>query len=296
MSAVSYRSIEVPVEGGNLHVGVWGEQGPVIFCSHGITANHISFAGLAEQLGSQCQIIAPDHRGRGNSRDISGPWGMDRHADDIVAVLDHLDIPAVDLLIGHSMGGFIGVVTKARYPQRIKQLMLVDGGLPLMDSVPASVSSEDLIESVIGPAMRRLDLTFESVDDYLAFWTKHPAFNAPFDEATKRYFEYDLCGEAPALKPGVNKAAIICDTESQLIDDLVARSAAAIDEPITFVWAPRGIMNDAPLYTEERLEELQQRYPNIHRCDADDVNHYTVVVSPSGAVQLAEKVRRQLAA
>lgn len=296
MSTASYRTISVPVKGGLLHAGIWGSEGPVIFCSHGITANHISFAGLAEQLAGQCQIIAPDHRGRGNSREINGPWGMESHADDIMAVLDYLQLPAADLLIGHSMGGFIGVVTKARYPQRIKQLMLVDGGLPLMDSVPGNISSEDLIESVIGPAMRRLDLTFESVDDYLNFWTHHPAFDAPFDDATKRYFEYDLCGEAPALKPSVNKAAIICDTESQLIDDLVARSAAAIDEPITFVWAPRGIMNDAPLYTEERLQELQQRYPNIHRCDADDVNHYTVVVSPSGAVQLAEKVRRQLAA
>lgn len=296
MTTVRYRNIDVPVEGGSLHVGVWGEQGPVIFCSHGITANHISFAGLAQQLGDHCRIIAPDHRGRGKSRDINGPWGMEQHADDIVAVLDFLQLPAVDLLIGHSMGGFIGVVSKARYPERIKQLMLVDGGLPLMDAVPENLSAADLIESVIGPAMQRLDLTFASVEEYLEFWTQHPAFNAPFDEATRRYFEYDLCGEVPVLKPGVNKAAIIEDTESQLIDDLVARSAAAIEDPITFVWAPRGIMNDAPLYTEERLLELQNRYPNIQRCDADDVNHYTVVVSPSGAMQLAEKVRRQLAA
>src|SRR5690349_1757100 len=98
------KSIDVPVQGGTLRVGLWGDRGPVVVCAHGITANHVEFLALAEQL-KDCRLIAPDLRGRGRSNAIEGPWGMAAHAADIIAVLDHLGIAQADVMLGHSMGG-----------------------------------------------------------------------------------------------------------------------------------------------------------------------------------------------
>lgn len=164
-----YRTVEVEVEGGQLHAGIWGDRGPVILCSHGITANHISFQTLADRMGGEFQLIAPDHRGRGRSCDIVGPWGMKAHAADMVALLDALSLERADLMVGHSMGAFIAVVAQAEYPQRVGALLLVDGGLPLFDEIPPGVSSEQLVHAIIGPAMARLDMRFASADAYLDF-------------------------------------------------------------------------------------------------------------------------------
>ncbi len=110
-SPAPYRTFDLPVTGGTLHTAVWGTQGPVVLCSHGLTANHTEFQALADQLGDEFRVIAPDHRGRGRSCDITGPWGMAAHATDLVALLDHLGIRKVDLLLGHSMGGFVAAIT-----------------------------------------------------------------------------------------------------------------------------------------------------------------------------------------
>ncbi|MGH7857892.1 MAG: alpha/beta fold hydrolase, partial [Candidatus Binatia bacterium] len=111
----TYRTFDVSVEGGTLRVGGSGTSGPVVLCSHGITANHVTFDALADELGDGFRILAPDHRGRGRSRDVAGPWGMRAHAADLVAALDHEGIERADVLVGHSMGGFVAAVTAAEY-------------------------------------------------------------------------------------------------------------------------------------------------------------------------------------
>ena len=68
-----YRRLSVPVEGGDLTAGCWGpEDGPIVVAVHGITSNHLSMASLAAAL-PECRVVAPDLRGRGESRKLPGP-------------------------------------------------------------------------------------------------------------------------------------------------------------------------------------------------------------------------------
>lgn len=286
----SYREIEVEVKGGVLSVGVWGDSGPVVLCSHGITSNRQSFKLVAEALAGRCSVIVPDHRGRARSADITGPWGMLAHAEDMVAVLDALSLEAADLMIGHSMGGFITTATQANYPTRIRQVLLVDGGLPLFDEVPPGVTPEQLIEQIIGPSMQRLSMRFGSMDDYRDYWRQHPAFARDEDwQAFCDYMPSDLVGEPGDLHAPINKEAIILDTESQLMSDVIPRSLERLTVPLNFLQAPRGIMDDAPLYSDARLAELQTRYPTMYWQPVPDVNHYTIVMGPKGAAAVAEQ-------
>src|SRR5690606_16543776 len=126
-------------------VGVWdpievaaGEQAPDVLVVHGITASHLAWPFVVSQLPGK-RVIAPDLRGRGSSSTLVGSAGMRAHAADLVAVLDALGAESVPV-IGHSMGGFVAVVFAHVAPERVSQLVLVDGGLPL--DAPADLAPD----------------------------------------------------------------------------------------------------------------------------------------------------------
>ena len=84
----------VPVVGGDLRVGFRpGKTGaPVVVLVHGITANHLSWSMVADQLGEDATLLAPDLRGRAGSASLPGPFGMANHALDLLAVLDDFGV------------------------------------------------------------------------------------------------------------------------------------------------------------------------------------------------------------
>ncbi len=292
---LQYHGRKAAVRGGDLYFGIWGERGPLILASHGLTANHIGFQALAEQLGNDFRLVAPDHRGRGRSRDITGPWGMGAHADDLFAILDELGEARADLLIGHSMGGFVAAVAGARAPQRFGGILFIDGGLPTIDKMPEGLSPEALVQAVIGPALDRLDMRFGSLENYLAFWRKHPAFASEWSPYVEQYAAYDLIGNPPDLRSSTVKPAIIADVQTQLVDNLVPQALARLQLPASFLSAPRGIMNTDPLYAPEVLQDWARRTPGLELKNVEDVNHYTIVLSETGARAIAAEIRALLA-
>ena len=111
----SYRTLDVAVRGGTLRAGVWGPQDPgtpTVLAIHGITASHRCWTLLAGQLPG-VRIIAPDLRGRGRSNALPAPYGMVSHAEDMAALLDAAGVEKA-VVLGHSMGAFVAVVTAHR--------------------------------------------------------------------------------------------------------------------------------------------------------------------------------------
>ncbi len=293
---MSYRTHDIPVEGGTLHVAEWGNaDGPVILCSHGLTATHICWQPLAEILGDEYRLIAPDHRGRGNSRTVEGPFGMPAHAADMVAILDHFGIAKADLIIGHSMGGFVATVAGATYPDRFAKLFLIDGGLPSIDNMPENVSAEELALAVVGASMKRLDMEFASYEAYHEFWKQHPCFADDWSPYVEAYIDYDLVGQAPHLKSGVNKAAILKDVETQLMSDLLPNALETVAMPVRFVKAPRGMLNADPLYADDAVSHWAGRVKDFTHGVIGNVNHFTIVISKKGSQAIADEIRQLIA-
>jgi aminoacrylate hydrolase len=69
------------------------------------------------------QVVVHDHRGTGQSSRSSIRYSVDQMTDDLLRVMDHLNIDKAHL-VGHSTGGAIGQTLAARYPHRLKSLVI----------------------------------------------------------------------------------------------------------------------------------------------------------------------------
>lgn len=293
-----YRTTSVPVRGGKLAVGVWGpDDAPTILAIHGVTASHTCWISLAEVMPN-VRIIAPDLRGRGRSNALPGPWGMQAHADDMKALLDAFGLGTASLdsavVLGHSMGAFVAVTMARCYPELVRDLVLVDGGIPI--PAPPGVAAEDVPKAVIGSALERLSMTFASREAYRDFWRGHPAFADDWAPAVEAYVDYDLDGEAPELAASASSGAVAQDSLELSGDTGYADALAGLDLPVTFIRAPRGLLNEPrALYATSTVEEWRARMPGLATLEIADVNHYTIVMARRGAEQVAAVVGRAIA-
>jgi len=289
------EKFDVAVDGGNLRVARWGDAGPVVLAIHGITATHMTWPWVARELQDEAQVIAPDLRGRGGSRDVPSPFGMRVHAEDCIAVLDHLGVDEA-VVVGHSMGGFVAAVLALHHPERVSRLVLMDGGL-VLGELPPNADIDQLMTVMLGPAVQRLSMKFESLESYYDFWRVHPSVQeeGAWNEVFEAYLAYDLMGDAPELHSKTVAEAVFEDGRDSFTSDDLKRFLRDYDAPVTFIRAPRGLLNETPgLYSNVLMEELTGAHPNLRDVLIDDVNHYTLSTSERGAKLVAEEIRAVL--
>ena len=296
----TYRTIDVPVDGGNLRVGVWDpsdaedpDAAPTALLVHGVTSSHLAWPFVVEGLPG-VRLVAPDLRGRGASNAIEGPAGLRAHAADLAATLDALGIEQT-LVVGHSMGAFVSVVFAHLHPERVSRLVLVDGGLPL--DVPAGLDPDTLVSLILGPTAARLSRRFADLEEYRQFWREHPAFQRDWSPELEQYLEYDLVDDAAgALRPATSYAVTVDDTIDMNTGSTLPEALAALRHPARFVTTPRGLQDEPPgLYAEEYLARLLPAYPAVTHERLQGFNHYTIVMSEAGGRAVAGRITAELA-
>jgi pimeloyl-ACP methyl ester carboxylesterase len=286
---MTYRLIEVPVDGGTLVAGAWNEEAAgTVLAFHGITASHVSWRAVARQLGPSRTFIAPDLRGRGGSRALVGPFGMAQHAKDALAVLAAVDVAGPVDIVGHSMGGFVAMRFAADYPERVRSITLIDGGIPLR--LPVGIPIADLMKASLGPALARLEQPYPTREAYRDFWRAHPAFAGEWSDDVEAYVDYDLVGTEPNLRASASAAAALGDAVEQGEGTVADQPWATVTQPVTFLRAPRGLLNADPLYTPDVLADFASRHPLLSVIEVPDVNHYTIVLNSRGAGAIAAAI------
>ena len=128
----------IEVRGLRLHVRHWGREGaPRLFMLHGWMDVAASFQFVVDCLEGDWHVIAPDWRGFGLSqRSGADTYWFPDYLADLDRLLDHYAPDEAVNLLGHSMGGNISSLYAGVRPQRIGNLVNLEGfGLP--DTRPA---------------------------------------------------------------------------------------------------------------------------------------------------------------
>ena len=129
------RSEFVPIRALNYHVRCWGSPSPgktPLVLLHGWMDVAASFQFVVDALLLDHFIIAPDWRGFGltASGGADAFWFPDYLAD-LDALLDHYAPDLQVNLVGHSMGGNVAMLYAGVRPQRIRNLINLEGfGMP----------------------------------------------------------------------------------------------------------------------------------------------------------------------
>ena len=120
----------------------WGTGKPVLLL-HGWPLNAAMWEYQAPALvAAGCRCIAVDRRGFGRSDHPSHGYDFDTFADDLAAVIEHLDLRAATL-VGFSMGA--GEITRylGRHgTSRVARTVLVGGALSPMDEALAGMMAQ----------------------------------------------------------------------------------------------------------------------------------------------------------
>ncbi len=279
------QSLDLPVSGASLRALRFGTGPRTVLAAHGITASAMAWQTVARALPDGWSMVAVDLRGRGGSAGAPGSFGIDQHAADLIDVAEHLTQPVV--LIGQSMGAYVALRAAVRRPDLFSKLVLVDGGLPL--PVPSGMDADAVLAAVVGPAVARLSMTFETKQAYVDFFRAHPALAGNWTDDLTRYVYYDLAGEPGAYRSVVSAAAVRADGRDMFLNaESFGSDLMALNLPTVLLYAPRGMLGLEPGLLPQPLVDLWvEKAPALSARLIPDTNHYTILTSEASAAEIA---------
>jgi pimeloyl-ACP methyl ester carboxylesterase len=113
---------------------------PAVLLIHGLQDEADTWRHIFEPLAQSHRVIALDLPGFGRSDKAKRAYGVPFYADVVLAVMDALHI-AYATLIGNSMGAMIAETIALTHPARVLKLVLVDGTIRLVKTVPTPMST-----------------------------------------------------------------------------------------------------------------------------------------------------------
>ena len=128
-----------------------GEGEPILLV-HGFASskevNWVQPAWVSTLTRAGRRVIALDNRGHGQSTKLYDPadYHTERMAEDVRALLDHLDIERADVM-GYSMGARITAFLAQRHPERVRSATLGGLGMHLVDGVGLPESIAEALEA-----------------------------------------------------------------------------------------------------------------------------------------------------
>jgi pimeloyl-ACP methyl ester carboxylesterase len=98
-------------------------DGPPLLLLAGQANNHHWWDGVRDDFHADRRTVSFDYRGTGESDKPDAPYSIDVFVQDALSVLDELGIESADVY-GTSMGGRAAQVLAAKYPHRVRRLVL----------------------------------------------------------------------------------------------------------------------------------------------------------------------------
>jgi pimeloyl-ACP methyl ester carboxylesterase len=147
-----------PVNGLEMYYEIHGAGEPLVLL-HGAFAMTDLWRPMLEALASNRQVIALDFQGHGRTADIDRPFNYEDFADDVAALMEHLELPQADI-VGYSMGGMTALQIAIRHPELVRKLVAISAGFSHEGLYPeiVEVAQANTVEAFAGSPLEQVYL------------------------------------------------------------------------------------------------------------------------------------------
>ncbi len=127
---------------GRVHVLRPRATAPTVMFLHGVSLDSCSWTPLLRAAGAvEVPWLLVDIPGFGRSDPLPGPTTLDELCVALAEVMDHLGTASMHI-VGHSMGGLVGLHLAATRPDRVRTLATLNGSyVTILDLVNAPLAS-----------------------------------------------------------------------------------------------------------------------------------------------------------
>lgn len=236
--AVPHDDLRVQVDGAAVHALAWGDPGRrgLVFV-HGGGANAHWWTHLAARFADEYRVVAVDLSGHGDSehREV---YSLEQWTDEVMAVVRAAGIVGPPVVVGHSMGGFVAIVTAALFPNALEGVVVVDSPVTEPDPEVQSFHVKDAFgRERVYPTVEEAVARFRTVpaqDHYLPYVMDHLArvslrpngdgYSWKFDRGVFAQFAGGVRSVAYPYLPDVRCRLALLRCENGLVTEDIGRS------------------------------------------------------------------------
>ena len=171
-SAQEAKKGYAPVNGLRMYYEIHGQGEPVVLLHGSFMTITNNWTGMIARLSQSRQVIAVEMQGHGRTADIDRDFSFETLADDVAALLAHLEIHRADVL-GYSMGGGVALQVAIRHPEKVRKVVSIsavfrhDGWVKEVVDVFPQMDPAMFKGSPIESEYRRLSPTPDRFDTFL---------------------------------------------------------------------------------------------------------------------------------
>src|SRR4051812_19617868 len=223
------------------------EGAPALVLIHGFLESRRTWDDLIDDLAERFHVIAPDLPGFGESEKPSParyPYGIEAHAEAIADLIAAFGVGRASVL-GHAMGGAIGLTLAAEHPELVTRLVLEDA---LSYPVPMSLRARLPLVPVIGGLIFKQLYGRALFRAYFREEVYSTGVSAPLERID---WHYDMFNSPSARESAYAVMRAVLDTRS-----VVAR-ITRVNAPTLVVWG-----REDRIYPAQNANRLARELPH----------------------------------
>ncbi len=280
---LGYATALVDVGGVRLHCVRHGEGPLPLLLLHGWPELWLTWSRVAGLLGQHHQLIMPDLRGFGASRQpTDGPSdraGPDVHANDLLTLLDRLGVERVGV-VAHDVGSLVAQSLARAMPERIAGLFFFNCFYPgigqrwlLPSQIPEiwyqTFNQQPWSAALVGSARESCRLY---IGHFLRHWAADPH---AFDDVLETWVDNFL--EPGNLQGGFDWYRSVAEARRRMMEG-TAPALAPIGLPTRVFWG-----SEDPVLRAAWMDRLPDFFTHVRASVAEGAGHFVHWEQPARA-------------